>query len=286
LLTTTNAVTVATGATLQTEGPVSVGPIDGGGTTHVLANGTLTADHIRQGSLIVNATPAKVTIRPNGGNAGTSAVGTIEVESDAILDLTNNDLIIRATDATKNTVHAAAQADIVSAQNGLDANLITKWDGPGITSSTARTTNVGQGFDLVGLGVIRNSDLDTTTGLPGSTYTTFSGQTVTPDDVLVKYTYIGDANLSGAVTFDDYVGMDNAFFGLIPNLGWATGDINFDGVINFDDYSKVDQAFFFQGAPLNGGGGGVTAVPEPAAWLLASLGALATLIALRRKHRM
>ena len=100
--------------------------------------------------------------------------------------------------------------------------------------------------------MIRNSDLDTTTGIPGSSYTTFSGQAVTPDDVLVKYTYIGDANLSGAVSFDDYVGMDNAFFGLIPNLGWATGDINFDGVINFDDYSKVDQAFFFQAAPLSG----------------------------------
>ena len=107
---------------------------------------------------------------------------------------------------------------------------------------------MAQGFDLTGIGVIRNSDLDTTTGVPGSSYTTFSGQTVTPDDVLVKYTYIGDANLSGAVTFDDYVGMDNAFFDLIPNLGWATGDINFDGTIDFDDYSKVDQAFFFQGA--------------------------------------
>ena len=89
---------------------------------------------------------------------------------------------------------------------------------------------------------------------------------MTPDDVLVKYTYVGDANLSGAVSFDDYVGMDNAFFGLIPNLGWATGDINFDGVINFDDYSKVDQAFFFQGASLSGEGNLASPVPEPAQW--------------------
>ncbi len=44
--------------------------------------------------------------------------------------------------------------------------------------------------------------------------------------------------------------MDNAFFELIPNLGWATGDINSDGVINFDDYSKVDQGQFFQRDPL------------------------------------
>ncbi len=44
--------------------------------------------------------------------------------------------------------------------------------------------------------------------------------------------------------------MDNAFFELIPNLGWATGDINYDGTITFDDYTVVDQAFFFQLAPL------------------------------------
>ncbi len=284
ILTTNNAVTVAAGATLQTEGPVVVGPIGGGGATHVLGTGTLTADHIRQDSLIVNAAPAKATIRPNGGNAGTSAVGTIEVDGGAILDLTNNDLVIRATAATKDAVHTAAQADIVTAQNGPDPALITKWDGPGITSSTARTFNLGQGFDLTGLGVIRNSDLDATTGIPGSSYTTFSGQAVTPDDVLVKYTYIGDANLSGAVSFDDYVGMDNAFFGLIPNLGWATGDINFDGAINFDDYSKVDQAFFFQGAPLSGEAGGVAAVPEPSAVLLAGLCGLIGLLAWRRKR--
>ena len=90
---------------------------------------------------------------------------------------------------------------------------------------------------------------------------------VGPHDLLVKHTYIGDANLNGVVSFDDYVGMDNAFFNLIPNLGWATGDINSDNVINFDDYSKVDQAFFFQGAPLTSSGEPEASVPgEIAGW--------------------
>ncbi len=106
------------------------------------------------------------------------------------------------------------------------------------------------GFDLAAIGAIRNSDIDVITGLPGAAYPSFGGVPVSPDDVLVKYTYLGDGNLDGLVSFDDYVGMDNAFFGLIPNLGWATGDINFDNAINFDDYTVVDQAFFFQGAPL------------------------------------
>jgi hypothetical protein len=230
----------------------------------------LTVNHVRAAALAVNDGAA--VIAPNGGDAGTSDISSLSIGATGKLDLNDNDLVARAADETKDAVHADVEAKIVSAQNGLDAALITNWDGPGITSSTARAANVAQGFDLTGIGVIRNSDLDITTGVPGSAYTTFSGQSVTPDDVLVKYTYVGDANLSGAVSFDDYVGMDNAFFELIPNLGWATGDINFDGVINFDDYSKVDQAFFFQGAPLTHAD--VSAVPEPSTWALVILACL------------
>ncbi len=211
-------------------------------------DGTLTLNHVRATDFVVNS--GEVDIAPNGGDGGTSVVDNVVTVGTSRLDLNNNDLVVHATAINKDAVHAAIQADIVTAQNGIDGSFITNWDGPGITSTFARTANLGSGFDLVGLGVIRNSDIDVITGLPGSAYTSFSGQPVTLDDVLVKYTYIGDGNLDGAVTFDDYVGMDNAFFGLTPNLGWATGDINFDGVINFDDYTVVDQSFFFQGAPL------------------------------------
>ncbi len=201
----------------------------------------------------------------------------------SVFDLADDDLIVRATAATKDAVHTNIRNSIITARNGLDGNYITNWNGYGITSSSARASNVARGFDLVGLGVIRNSDLEVTTGLSNSVYTIFGGQATNRDDVLVKYTYIGDANLDGIVSFDDYVGMDNAFFGLIPNLGWATGDVNYDGVINFDDYTVVDQAFFFQGARLGGepfevgeafGVGAAIdslAVPEPKALAIAAL---------------
>jgi uncharacterized protein YjbI with pentapeptide repeats len=201
--------------------------------------------------------------------------GGFSIASDATFDLTDNDLIVRATAETKDSLHADIQARIKSAQNDVDANGLTNWNGPGITSSTARTANVAAGRDFVGLGVIRNSDLNITTGVPGSTFTTFSGLSVTPDDVLVKYTYIGDGNLDGVVTFDDYAAMDSAFFGLIPNLGWATGDINFDGDITFDDYAIVDQAFFFQSAPLSHTD--LAAVPEPSNCILVTISALVLL---------
>jgi hypothetical protein len=242
--------------------------------------GTVIVPRVRAASLSVNS--GVVVVTPEGSSLGTSELNALSVGATAKLDLNNNDLVVHATAATKHGVHADIEADIVTAQNGVDANFVTKWDGPGITSSAARATNVAAGFDLTALGVIRNSDLDVTTGVPGSTYTSFSGRPVMPDDVLVKYTYTGDGNLDGAVTFDDYAAMDAAFFGLIPNLGWATGNINFDGVINFDDYSKVDQAFFFQGAPLRDGD--VAAVPEAGTWVLGMLACL-TVLTMQRSSR-
>ncbi len=73
-----------------------------------------------------------LAIGPNGGDAGTSVVEEeLSIGNTAKLDLNNNDLIVRAGPDTTNDVHEAVQADIVSAQNGVDANFVTKWDGPG-----------------------------------------------------------------------------------------------------------------------------------------------------------
>jgi autotransporter-associated beta strand protein len=245
----------------------AVGGIDLAGTVFVTAPGQLTASSVRQGLLSISGAGSRVSIRPNGGDTGASVLGGIEITLGGVFDLADNDLIHRATAFTKNAIHGAIESHILRAQNGVDANFITRWDGAGITSSAARSANVAANFDLTAIGVIRNSDLDITTGVPGATYTSFGGQTVSPHDVLVKYTYTGDGNLDGAVTFDDFAAMDAAFFGTIQNLGWATGDINFDNAINFDDYAVVDQAFFNQGAPLSGEAG-AAAVPEPAAVML------------------
>jgi uncharacterized protein YjbI with pentapeptide repeats len=274
-------------------------------TSAIIATANLSNADTR-GATGLNLTAVITTnlIRPDGEIAGLNLVagerliaspgvalpvhfsGGFSIAPDATFDLTDNDLIVRATAATKDALHAEVQAKVKSAQNGVDAEGLVKWDGFGVTSSAARAANVAAGVNLVGLGVIRNSDLDITTGLPGSSHTTFSGRSVSPHDVLVKYTYTGDGNLDGVVNFDDYAAMDAAFFGGIPNLGWATGDINFDGVLNFDDYSAVDQAFFLQEAPLVPKSGGLSPVPEPAALTILSLGALAALTARWQSYRL
>jgi hypothetical protein len=59
--------------------------------------------------------------------------------------------------------------------------------------------------------------------------------------VLLKYTYYGDTDFSGAVNFDDYAKLDLGFN--TNRSGWANGDFDASGVINFDDYALIDLAF-------------------------------------------
>ncbi len=239
---------VLEGGSARVDSTVAVG---GSLTTTVQGGAQLTTHHFRQTGLVLTGAGSRAAVLANGSTTGTSVLESLTVGAGTQFDVANNVLIVRATAGTKDAVHGNLQAQILNAQNGYDANFITRWDGSGVTSSFARAANLATGFDLTALGVIRNSDIDIITGLPGAAYTSFGGQTAGPDDILIKYTYIGDGNLDGLVSFDDYVGMDNAFFGLSPIVGWATGDINFDDAINFDDYTVVDQAFFFQGSPLS-----------------------------------
>ncbi len=189
------------------------------------------------------------------------------------LDLANNDMIIHNGSATsiENQIHQG--------YNGGN------WGGSeGITSSTAAgTTNTALGYELNsnGTGVLIGN---------------FDGQTATSTDVLVKYTYFGDANLDGVVNGSDYTLIDNGFNNSLT--GWHNGDFNYDGVVNGDDYTLIDNAFNTQGASLadiSAGAaemiasdtsqvaGGSSAVPEPASLGLLGIAAAATLGWRRRR---
>src|SRR5204863_6828476 len=105
-------------------------------------------------------------------------------------------------------------------------------------------------------------------------------------DVLVKYTYFGDADLNGVVDYTtDYDLWSNGFTnpGLAATNGWLYGDFDFSGIVdNTTDYDLWSTGFAHQGgalaepvAPSFGGPGSVTpataAVPEPSAMMLAAM---------------
>jgi hypothetical protein len=76
--------------------------------------------------------------------------------------------------------------------------------------------------------------------------TMHNGVPVGPDDLLVRATWQGDANLDGRVNADDYFRIDSAFLSRPPTPMWGQGDFNGDHRIDADDYFLIDSAFLAQ----------------------------------------
>ncbi len=148
---------------------------------------------------------------------------SLSVSSTGTLNLGGNDMI----------VHSGALSTI----NGLLATGYAggAWTGLGIDSSAA----AADATKRTALGVLLNS---------GSVFASFDGQAVSATDVLVKYTYYGDANLDGVVNGSDYTLIDNGFNNNLS--GWQNGDFNYDGHVNGSDYTIIDNAFNNPGPPL------------------------------------
>jgi hypothetical protein len=183
-----------------------------------------------------------------------------------LLDLSSNDMIVFGAG---HVGYIAMFNQIAQARNGGPGSAWTNTTG--ITSSTAAAAP-----STTAIGIELN---DNGSGAP--LVLSFDGQSVQDGDVLMKYTFVGDADLSGTITSADYVLIDNGFNSQSgPNAlsGWRNGDFNYDGVINGDDYTLIDNAYNTQGSvSFAGDSAGPTemiasdtdqvaiAVPEPGA---------------------
>jgi hypothetical protein len=242
-----------------------------GGDTIVQSGATLTTTDIRENSLTANG---NVTIVADGTSAGTSRVTNLAIKQGVEVDISNNKLIIAGagnTGAWNGSAYTGTTGLIVNGRNG------GTWDGWGIL--TSQTAALGGSYTSLGVA---------TAGEVGRAGSNFGGINVSASDVLVMYTYGGDANLDGKINIDDYVRIDS---GIAAGLtGWVNGDFNYDGKVNIDDYTTViDGNIGNQGAPFPLGSeasvsglSGITAVPEPA---LTSLIIVPALFSMRRRSR-
>jgi len=254
--------TVGTDNTLEVTGTLSGGSAltkDGAGTLTVGGAQDLAA-------LLINAG----TVRLASGGANAIVTDALHIDSAAVLDLAEGNLIVQYEGGP--SPYDAVAAWVASGYNGVGGGY---WDGFGITSSSA----AGHSQRLTALGVIDNSDPDPKIGdMPD-----LEGVPVSAESVLVKHTWWGDANLDGVVNSNDYDMIDTAWLlwtneGRLPEGGfrWAVGDFNYDGLINSNDYDKIDNSWTLQGGPMGGAEpapAAVDALPEAgvAAWAAAEL---------------
>jgi hypothetical protein len=131
------------------------------------------------------------------------------------------------------------------------------WGGTGVTSGAAFAD---QTF-ATALGVANNADIG---------YTDMGGETgLTGSEILVRYTYYGDADLSGGVDNADLLSFQDGLAPASPKI-WLTGDFDYDGQVGNSDLLAFQDGL---------------AASRRAASLLTATGTTATLAASRSTAR-
>jgi PEP-CTERM motif len=273
------AFNVSSGATLNIADPMTVnagisvttpgtGTINFSSIVTLLTGASLAIHNSTFANTLSLASGSTATLSSHGVNPVT-VLQLNTLSNSGKIDLSNNAMIVHGGNL------ATVTNEIAQGRGASGA-----WTGTvGITSSAAAaapsTTAVGVEVNDNGHGVALMSS--------------FEGQPVADGDILVKYTYVGDANLSGAINASDYTAIDNGFN--LHMSGWSNGDFNYDGVVNGDDYTLIDNAFNTQGTPFLSASAGpseqiasaVSAVPEPGTLSLLAIGGAAILGRRRRR---
>jgi len=215
-----------------------------------MASGEFAARAVRANSLTINS--GSVEVIAGRSTSATSIVTSLSIAGGGAvaLNLNDQDMII---DYSGSSPLATIQAKIISGySNG-------NWNGPGINSASAAATDAQPGAHLVALGYAEASAL----GL-----SSFSGQSVDPTSILIRYTFTGDADLNGTVDTVDF-NVVAANFGA-SGARWDLGDFTYDGTIDTLDFNHVALNF---GQQLTGS----LLIPEPAGlgmfWLTGLLAA-------------
>ena len=221
---------VATGATLNTT---------------VAAGAQLTTSRLKQNGLTLGA-GSRVTVLPGGTQS--NVLTTLDLGTTGTLDLADNDLILKTTAAGKTAAFNALYSRLVAGFAGGG------WNGNGIVSSAAQTNS------NTTLSLVDNAVLG---------FSTFGGEPVDANSILLKYTYFGDIDQNGQVDADDLTVFANNF-GRTSGATQVDGDIDFNGTVDADDLTVFANNFGRGvGTPLAAVSGGVVSeLPRPlsSAW--------------------
>jgi hypothetical protein len=130
----------------------------------------------------------------------------------------------------------------------------------------------------------------------GAIYSSFQGISgLNGDEVLIRYTRIGDLNLDGTVSISDFLDLAS-HFNTVGGATWQMGDVNYDGSVTISDFidlaSNFNASFSGEVLPISPNeerklsrfaSAHGSSVPEPAA--LGILSGVAILLAGRRRRK-
>jgi hypothetical protein len=197
-------------------------------TLAVTASGGTTVLNAAQHLAAVSLTGG--TMRVNGPYLFTRSAS---VSGTSTLDLAGNDLMVDYPAGATSPL-ATLKASI---KTGFNAGA---WNGKGIVTSAAQANpHAALGY----------AEAAAVLGLSGTATGTFDGQAVDATTVLVKYTYRGDADLSGAVTLDDFTLFLSGY--QRGGTDWFQGDFDYSGSVTLDDFTLFLDGYQNQGAPLS-----------------------------------
>jgi hypothetical protein len=212
----------------------------GDDTIHVLG-GSSTSEALVDGATGINV------LNVNTDNTGFArarlatqqTLSALNIGSGGVLDIANNVVII----------DYMGTSPLTTIQSLITTGYASgAWTGNGIRSSTAAAIAANPNDPhKTGIGFAEATDLFS------SFPATFAGQTVDDTTVLVKYTFYGDADLTGNVNLQDFNRLA-ANFGQSPRR-WAHGDFNYDTLVNLVDFDLLASNFGHMGLGPGGGGG-------------------------------
>ncbi len=169
------------------------------------------------------------SVTPGGNKVLTAS--SLSIPGTGRLDLTDNDMIVDYSGASP---LASIQSLLTSGYNG------GAWNGNGINSSTAAA------LTTTAIGFAEATDIFS--AFPAI----FSGQSIDNTSIVMKYTFYGDADLSGGVNLNDFNRLA-ANFGATPRR-WAHGNSDYDTDVDLNDFNRLAANFGSSGLGPEGSG--------------------------------